>query len=118
MINAPKKGYKKEKRCRDELIKDGWFICFKSVRFRFGCIDFAKLFDVCAAKGKIRLYVSVKHFGNSNSYLEHQAAIKQFKEQYGLIGEIFELWLWKSPRWQGRGINKKFFDGEWIKVSL
>lgn len=118
MANTVRKGYSKEKRCRDELVKDGWFICFKSVRFRFGCIDYAKCFDVVAAKPMMRVLISVKHFGNSNNFLQHQEEIKQFKAKYGLVGEIYQLWLWKSPRWQGRGINKKWHEGEWVRITI
>ena len=121
-LNTAKKGYTKEKRCRDELKAEGWFITFKSVRFRFGCIDFAELFDVTAIKiidnKPVWLFISCKHFGDSNNHLPHQKEVKDFKEKYGLEGMKFELWNWVSPRWKGRGINKKFYEGYWIKEGL
>ncbi len=115
-----KKGYKKEKRCRDELIKEGWIIIFKSVRWRFGTIDFAKLFDVVAItdESPIWRFISVKHFGKSNYYLPHQEEIREFKRLHGLEYMDFELWLWDKPRWMGRGKNKIWHPGGWRKITI
>jgi Holliday junction resolvase len=112
------KGYKKEKLIRDELKKDGWKIVFKSVRWRFGTIDFAGLFDVVAYKGQERLYISSKHLGDFNYYLPHQEEIKKFAEEHGKQGERYELWLWDKPRWKGRGKNKIWNPGGFIKVKI
>jgi len=117
-INKAKKGQKKEKEARDELTKAGWRVVFKSIRFRFGCVDYANLFDVVAYKGKDRKFISCKHFGNSNYYLPHQQEIKDFKEKYGYPGESYELWIWQSARWKGRGENKKWYNGVFIKLVL
>jgi hypothetical protein len=119
MVNRSKKGYNKEKQARDELKKDGWLITFKSVRYRFGTIDFGpSLFDIVAYKPDKRLYISNKHFGQGNYYQQHQKEIKEFKKQYGFPKESFQLWIWKSPRWEGRGKNKKWNKGEFIKLEL
>jgi len=117
-MNKAKKGWKKEKEARDELTKAGWFVIFKSIRFKFGCIDLAGLFDILAIKGKERKFISCKHFGNSNYYLPHQKEIKDFKEEFGYEGESYELWIWQSPRWKGRGENKKWHVGTFIKIIL
>ena len=117
-MNTAKKGQKKEYKARKWLEADGWFIVFKSIRNRFGCIDMANLFDVVAYKGKNRKFISLKHFGKSNYYLQHQEEIKAFKKEYGYEGESYELWLHKSPRWEGRGKNKKWFKGDFIKLIL
>ena len=124
MTSNVKKGYGKEKLCRDTLVKEGWTIVFKSVRWRFGTIDFAQLFDVVAVKREgifpSWLFVSCKHLGNSNYYLPHQEEIKRFKENYtcgdGLMR--FEVWLWDKPRYQGRGIKKAWKEGGWVKLPL
>ena len=124
-MNTVKKGYNKEKRCRDELTKDGWFMAFKSVRWRFGTIDFARLFDVVALKKNPKfpkhpdwLFISVKHLGNGNYYLSHQKELKRFKTVYGLEGMTFQLWLWVNPRWKGRGKNKIWNSGRWVKITI
>ena len=117
MISS-KKGYRREYFARKELIADGWDVVFKSVRYRYGTIDYAKLFDICCYKGQERKFISCKHFGNSNYYLPHQEDIKKFKDKYGKEGESYELWEWKDSRWEGRGINKKWRKAEWIKIIL
>lgn len=117
-MNTAKKGQKKEYKARKELEAEGWFIAFKSIRNRFGCIDYSNLFDVVAYLGKNRKFISLKHFGKSNYHLQHQKEIKDFKEEYGYEGESYELWIWKSPRWEGRGKNKKWFKGDFIKLIL
>jgi len=118
MVSKVKKGYNKEKRIRDELVKAGWIIVFKSIRYRFGTIDFAGLFDVVAFKGKQRKYISSKHLGPGNYYLKHQKDIREFKDTYGKDGESFELWLWDKPRWKGKGKNKTWNKGCFIKVVI
>lgn len=118
MANTARKGQTKEKKIRDELKKDGWLIVFKSIRWRFGCIDFAGLFDVVSFKGQQRKYISSKHLGKSNYYLPHQAEIKKFAETHGKPGESFELWLWDKPRWKGRKPNKTWHKGGWEKVVI
>jgi len=117
-MNKAKKGYVKEKKVRDELIKDGWFIVFKSVRNRFGCIDFGNLWDIVAFKSHKRLYISNKHFGQGNWHKQHQEELKEFKDKYGLPTEEFWLYIWKSPRWEGRGNNKKWCKGEFLKIQI
>lgn len=117
-MNTAKKGYTKEKACRDELKKDGWLIPFQSIRTRWATYDFADLFDVVVFKDKERKYISCKHLGKGNYYLPHQNDIKIFKERYGLTGESYELWLWDKPRWRGRGVNKKFVDAHWEKIII
>ena len=117
-MNTAKKGQKKEYQARKELEAEGWFIAFKSIRNRMGCIDFGNIVDIVAYRNKERKYISCKHFGASNYYLSHQKEIKEFKEKYGLPGESYELWIWKSARWIGRGKNKSWVKAEWIKKYL
>lgn len=118
MVKTVSKGYRKEKLARDQLKSEGWNVIFKSVRFRFGCIDVAQLFDIVAVKGHIWLFVSVKHLNSGNYYLQHQAEIKRFKEDYGLEGMEFMLWLWSKGHYSGRGKNKVWREAEWIKMRL
>ena len=133
MVNKAKKGYTKEKRARDELKEDRHFIAFKSIRWRFGCIDFAALFDIVAIKffkeidkaqiphtGSNWRFISVKHFGKKyNNYLPHQKEIKEFKKNCNLKGNFsFELWIWHHPKWVGRGKNKHWEEGHWDKKVL
>lgn len=116
-MNKAKKGQRKEYQTRKELEADGWTIVFKSIRNRYGCIDFGP-FDCVAFKGKERKYISNKHFGQGNYYLPHQQEIKDFKEKHGYPGESFELHIWKSPRWEKSGKNKKWNKGKFIKLVL
>jgi len=113
MVSKVKKGYNVEKKARDSLIKDEYRITFKSIRYRFGCIDYANLFDIVAYKGQERLFISCKHFGNSNYYLPHQKEIKEFKEEYGKEGEIYALWIWKEYQFTDKRVK-----GEWIKIVI
>lgn len=116
-MNTAKKGQNKEYIARKELEADGWTILFKSVRWRFGCIDFGP-FDIVAYRGQERLYISSKHLGDFNYYLPHQEEIKKFAEEHGKQGERYELWLWDKPRWKGRGKNKIWNPGGFIKVKI
>ena len=125
MTSTAKKGYLKEKRCRDDLIEDGWTIVFKSVRWRYGCIDFAELFDVVAIKKNPEFpkhpdwkFISVKHLTSGNYYLQHQKELRRFKTMYGLEGMTFELWLWEKAGWRGRHPNKTHNKAKWRKIIL
>lgn len=117
-INKAKKGYSKEKMARDQLKAEGWFIVFKSIRYRFGCIDMANLFDLVAYRGQSRKFISCKHFGKSNNYLSHQEDIRKFKAEYGKEGESYELWLWSAARYVGRGKDKHWQEAQWKKIIL
>jgi Holliday junction resolvase-like predicted endonuclease len=105
------KGYSKEKLCRDQLKADGWFIVFKSVRWKWGTIDYATLFDVVAYKGQERKFISCKHLSNGDHHLPHQASLLAHKQAYGKPGESYEVWLWDKPRWTGRVPNKVWQAG-------
>lgn len=130
MINTSKKGNKAELRARKELQAAGWNIVFKSIRTRFNSQDFASLFDVCAFKetkydsfdaaqsGICRRYISIKHLGKGDYHCKHQLDIKKFREDYGLLGESYELWLWVSPRWVGRGKNKEWHEAHWEQLVI
>lgn len=117
-MNTSKKGYTKEKRCRDELKAEGWKVPFQSIRTRWATYDFGDLYDVVAYKGKERKFISCKHLGADNRYLSHQEDIRKFKEEHGLPGESYELWLWDKPRTRGRGANKHFVEGHWEKIII
>ena len=119
-MSTVKKGYTKEYMARKQLEDDGWQIVFKSVRWRFGTIDFAKLFDIVAVTDETPIwkFISVKHFGKSNYYLPHQEEIQEFRRLHGLEWMDFELWLWDKPRWTGRKPNKIWNKGGWIKIKI
>jgi len=121
-MSTVKKGYTKEYLARKELEKEGWNIVFKSVRWRFGTIDFAKLFDIVAIKYYKWRFISVKHFGKGNYYKPHQNDIGHFKIDHAVYGTncgmTFELWLWDKPRWTGRAPNKVWNKGGWKKIVI
>jgi len=108
MVNTVKKGYRLEKKARDELVRDGYTIWFKSTRTRFGCQDFANLFDIVAVfsdgESKHRRYISVKSFVSVSRHKEHIQHVQNFAKVYGVYGkpsERFEVWLYKgNGKWQ------------------
>lgn len=117
-MNKARKGYSKEYLARKELEADGWLIPFKSIRTRWATFDFANLFDLVAYKQQQRKYVSCKHLGNGNYYLQHQQDIVNFANVFGKPNESYELWLWSHPQWHGRGQNKVWSSGFFIKKIL
>lgn len=126
MINKSAKGWRKEKSCRVLLEKKGWKCVFKSIRWKWGTLDYAGLFDSVFVRNGVenqepvrqRLHVSNKHFGDYNYYLPHQTAIKAFKEDFGLEGDIFQLWIWHKPHWVGRGAKKHWEKAKWQVINL
>src|SRR3990167_1713602 len=100
MVNKSAKGLRKERECRKLLEKQGYKCVFKSIRWRYGTLDFAGLFDsVFVREVKepqiewVReewLFVSNKHF--QGYHLQHQKDIVAFKEQYGFDSAKFQLW--------------------------
>ena len=96
MVNTVKKGYRLEKKARDELEQAGYKIFFKSIRTRFGCQDFANLFDIVAYKGKERLFVSVKSFVSWSRHRSHLADVEEFADNYGYRNEFYYVWFWKK----------------------
>ena len=119
-MDKAKKGQRKEFLAKKELIKQGYTVVFKSVRRRFGMIDFANLFDIVAISNSNKKwkFISVKHFGDSNNYLEHQKNISSFREIYGIQGMEFELWLWKKGKWVGGSRNKSWQRPDWKIVDI
>lgn len=123
-MNTSAKGWKKERECRVLLEKQGWQCVFKSIRWRYGTLDFARLFDSVFVKFEVEnaeptrkwLFVSNKHF--QGYHLQHQQEIKTFKEQFGLEGMQYQLWIWVSPRWTGRQPNKVWNIAKWQVIEL
>lgn len=123
-MNTSKKGWRKERECRRLLEAEGWLIVFKSIRWKWGTLDFAKLFDTVAVRNTITLqepklewlFISNKHF--NGRYLPHQEEIKNFKEAYGTEDMVFQLWLWHKPKWVGRGKDKHWQNSKWEIISL
>ena len=123
-MNRAKKGSDRERQIRKILADNGWRIMFKSVRTAYGTYDFGGagkehgLFDVVAYRGLERVYISSKHFGQGNYYKPHQKEIRDFGREYGKEGESYELWIWVSPRWTGRGSKKKWTRAHFKKLVL
>lgn len=119
-MNTSRKGWKKERECRVLLESEGWKIVFKSIRWRFGTLDFAGLFDTVAVKsspsGTQWLFISNKHF--NGYHLQHQEAIRQFKQYSGQGNMLFQLWIWRKPQWRGRGENKKWHRATWEVIDI
>lgn len=125
MVNTSAKGWKKEKECRTKLESEGYKCVFKSIRWKWGTLDFAGLFDSVFVKSIIEagehkvswLYVSNKHY-TSGYYKPHQALIKAFAEEFGHEEALYQLWLWHKPKWVGRGKDKHWEVARWQVIGI
>lgn len=124
-LNKKKKGERKELLAKKQLEKEGWTVVFKSCTVKRGpCfvgLDFADLFDVIGLDKhhKSWKFVSVKHYSSAQTkYPQHQQEIKDFATTHGLVGMIFELWLWHKPRWTGRGKNKRWDHAYFERIEI
>ena len=126
MVNTSAKGWRKERECRKLLEQDGFTIVFKSIRWRYGTLDFAKLFDTVAVKNAdgeaIWIFISNKHYGSAQTkFPEHQQKIMEFKEKFcpkGCLHMIFELWIWHKPAYSGRGASRRWNNAKWEIIKL
>lgn len=121
-INTAKKGWRKERACRQILEQQGYNIVFKSIRWRYGTLDFAKLFDIVAIRiidaHPEWLFISNKHATGGSRHPQHQEAIKAFKNNLSISFMFFELWLWHAPKWRGRGSNRAWHKAKWEVIRL
>jgi len=118
MINKTAKGNRKELICKKELEAEGYNVVFKSAHVKYHMVDYANIIDVVGYKGKERKFISCKTVKNGVTYPQHQKEIISFKEEYGLPGESYELWLWTAGRFRGRKPNKIWHEARWEKVIL
>lgn len=124
MVNTSAKGWRKERECRKLLEQQGYNIVFKSIRWRFGTLDFAKLFDTVAVKNTdgeiVWLFISNKHYTSAQTkYPEHQQQIKWFKDNYGIAKNmVFEIWIWHRPAFVGRGSSRRWNPSEWEIINI
>jgi Holliday junction resolvase len=86
-MSAVSKGKAFEKFCADQLQEAGWTILFKSIRVRFGAIDFAGLWDIVAVKrtGSLVqwLFVQCK---STKMYGKEKQALVDWMRLYGFAG--------------------------------
>lgn len=124
MVNLSKKGWKKERECRKLLQKQGWQVVFKSIRWKYGTLDFAGLFDTVAVRKAISqaepklewLFVSNKH---DTSYRKaHLTQIQAFKEAFGIEEGLWQVWIWIKPKWTGRGSKKQWQQAKWQIIEV
>ena len=124
MVNKSAKGWRKELECRKLLEAQGYKCVFKSIRWKWGTLDFAGLFDSVFVKSEIAnaehkvtwLYVSNKHYNGYHN--AHQAQIKAFKEEFGHEEAIYQVWLWHKPKWAGRGSKKHWEKAKWQIIGV
>lgn len=96
-MTSVSKGKNAELLARKLLEKQGYKIFYKSIRTRFGPVDYAGLFDIVAGKYDPltfianKIYVQVKHPGGQ--YGKVQRDILEFKKHYGLPNELFQIWV-------------------------
>jgi hypothetical protein len=121
MVNRTKKGLSKELLCANTLKKAGWKIFFRGHTMKQGPffvgIDFGDVGDVVAGRRQPgqpaeRTVISCKHRTSGRLDIA-MAEVERFKNDFGLPGETFELWIWHEPRWAGRGKNKKWIEAHW-----
>jgi hypothetical protein len=130
MVNTKQKGQRKELLCAKELQKDGYFIAFRSFTVKRGpCfvgVDFADTFDVVALRPQQDINGHISKLAEwrfiSCSFASHRAekiaAVKRFKELYGLLENDYEVWVWTPARWRGRGDKKHFEQARWEKIVV
>jgi len=136
MTSNKKKGDSKENKAKKLLIKEGHTILFKSCTVKRGPmylgLDFGDLYDLVTLKQErfpilenemmhpIWYFTSVKHYQKSGGagIAAHKRAIIEFKEKNGLPGMVFELWRWKKPGMYGRGKNKAYSKGEFLREVI
>ena len=124
MVNTNTKGWRKERECRKLLEAQGWKTIFKSIRWRYGTLDMAGLFDSVFVKSEIVnaehkvtwLFVSNKHF--NGYHIKHQALIKAFAEEFGFEEAEYNLWIWHKPKWAGRGVKKHWEEARWQIIKI
>jgi hypothetical protein len=100
-INVTKKGYRKEKRCADELKALG-YIVWKSIRTKYCNIDLWELFDVVALhpEGDHILFIQVK---SNRCDTASRDKIRDLKMPPGAHKWI---WIWKDQK----GWIKEFYE--------
>jgi|SRR3990167_6116753 len=124
MVNTVAKGWRKERECRKILEAQGYKVVFKSIRWKWGTLDFAGLFDSVFVKSEIInaghkvtwLYVSNKHYNGYHN--AHQAQIKAFKEEFGHEEAIYQVWLWHKPKWVGMGVKRHWQEAKWQIIPI
>src|SRR3990167_2825178 len=124
MVNTSVKGWAKERECRKILEVQGYKIVFKSIRWRWGTLDFAGLFDTVAVRKIVQnqepklewLFVSNKHATNYRK--AHCTAIQGFKEDFGFEEALFAVYIWHKPKWVGRGKNKHWQQAKWDIIGV
>lgn len=109
MVNTWAKGHRAEKFLRDFFTALGYLVVFKSVHLRFGCLDYANMFDIVAYKDQVRLYISVKHHKD----LPQLGEISRHKLLYGKSGERYLQIVYHNSAWLGRGAEKFHHSGYW-----
>jgi Holliday junction resolvase-like predicted endonuclease len=86
-MSSVSKGKAFEKFCADQLEQAGWTILFRSIRVRFGAIDFAGMWDIVAVKrtGSLVqwLFVQCK---SRKLYGKERQALVDWMRLYGFAG--------------------------------
>ena len=124
MVNTAKKGWRKERECRKILEEQGYKIVFKSIRWRWGTLDLAGLFDTLAVRKIVKnhepklewLFISNKH--STNYRKAHYTLIQAFIGEFGIEEGVYEVWVWNKPKWVGRGLNRHWQNARWEVISV
>ena len=123
-MNTVLKGWKKERECRVLLEKQGYKIIFKSIRWKWGTLDLAGLFDTLAVRKVIKnqepvvewLFVSNKY---DTSYSKaHYTAIQAFIRDFGIEEGLYHIYVWHKPKWAGRGAKKHWQKSQWKIIEV
>jgi len=86
-MSATSKGKTFENFCADQLKQAGWTILFKSIRVRYGAIDFAGMWDIVAVKKQVGgiqwFFIQCK---SRKLYGKEKQALIDWKNTYGFSG--------------------------------
>ena len=124
MVNKSAKGWRKERECRKILEAQGYKVVFKSIRWKWGTLDFAGLFDTVAVR-KIEqnqepklewLFVSNKHATNYRK--GHYTAIQAFLGEFGIEEGVYQVWVWEKAHWKGKKLNRIWCESQWKIINV
>ena len=118
MVNTSVKGWKKERECRRILEEQGWVSVFKSIRWRYGTLDFAKLFDSVLVHPDSKEWLFISNKYDTSYSAKHKQDILDFKDKYSAPRQRYECWVWHRPKYVGRGKDKHFQQAKWEIISV
>lgn len=123
-MNTSAKGWRKERECRRILEAQGYKCVFKSIRWRWGTLDFAGLFDSVFVRKIVEieepklewLFISNKY--DSSYSKAHYDLIQSFIGEFGIEEGVYQIWVWHKPKWVGRGAQRHWQEAKWEIIPV